>query len=231
MDHVQNPSHRKSKPKRLGKMSSKSWDRAAQVIADILTENLTDLQTVQVVTLITSGMKTAGVMALLHKLIKEYSAFGIHEYAFHLGDAVDEDLSPTGYEHMRLVIWNADMSGIAEFCDLYNGMVDMSHDCLLHVATYRDVPVSLAVEWIVQYAKSPISNYEGEGDPDLAFEFRPTTVRLEEDDLYKVPCYRWRFLRKYLDDRSARKRLADFIMAHGEGEHFKQAVINHPHWP
>ncbi|MBX9459544.1 MAG: hypothetical protein KL863_27885 [Rhizobium sp.] len=231
MDHIQKSSWRKSKAKRLGKMSSKAWDRAEQIIRDVLKEKLSGLQTVQVVTLLTSGMKNDGVLALLHRLVKDFNAFGIREYAVHLGEALDENLLPTDYEHMRLVIWNADTSSVAEFCNLYTGVVDVLHDGLLHAAGHRNVPVTEAIDWIVQYAKSPISNYEGEGDPDLAFEFRPTTVRLEKDDLYKVPCYRWSFRRKYLDYHSSRKRLADFIMVHGNGISVKEAVINHPKWP
>ena len=231
MEEIHNPPIQKLKSMRLGKMSSKSWDLAGLVISDVLTQKLSGLQAVQVVTLYTSGMKGAGVLALLDKLVKDVSVFGILERSLHYGEATDEYISPAESEQMRLVIWNAELSAVAEFCDLYSGMVELSNDYILRAATCRDASVSQAIEWIARYAKSPIANYEGECEQDCASERPPIAVQLTHDDLYKVPCYRWRIRRKHLDDRSARVRIASLIVALGSGVSAKAAAFNHPQWP
>ncbi|MGQ3210113.1 hypothetical protein [Shinella sp.] len=100
------------------------------------------LQTVQVVALHTSGMKDSGVLALLDKRVKEVSAFGIVERSLHYGEAMDENLSPAESVQMRIVMWNSELSAVAEFCDLYSSMAEVSHDYILRAATYRDAPVA-----------------------------------------------------------------------------------------
>lgn len=219
----------KSKSKRLGKMSSKSLECAAEIISDVLTRRLSGLQTVQTVTLYTSGMRHYGVFALLDRLVKEVSAFGILESSLHYGEAMDEDFSPAESEQMRVVMWNSEPSAIAEFCDLYSGMVEVSHDDILWAATYRSLPVEQAVKWIAHYAKSPIANYEC--DPEPIVQVRPITAQLEQDDLYKAPCYRWRVRRKHLDRRTGYRRLDNIMLAHGCGIRVKEEALNHPQWP
>ena len=183
----------------------------------------------QIVTLYTSGMKHYGVFALLDKLMKEVSAFGILESSLHYGEAMDENLSPAESEQMRIVMWNSESSAVAEFCDLYSGMVEVSHDHILRAATCRSTPVEQAVKWIAQYAKSPIANYECDAEPIV--QVRPMIGQLEQDDLYKAPCYRWRMRRKHLDYRTGYRRLDNFILAHGGGIRVKEAALNHPQWP
>lgn len=229
MKQIEDRLPQKSKSKRLGKMSGKLLDCAAEVISDVLTRRLSGLQTVQTVTLYTSGMNHSGVFELLDKLLKEVSAFGILEGSLHYGEAMDEHFSPAESEQMRVVMWNSEPSAVAEFCDLYSGMVEVSHDHILCAATCRSTPVEQAVKWIAHYAKSPIANYEC--DPEPIVQVRPITAQLEQDDLYKAPCYRWRMRRKHLDYRTGYKRLDNFILAHGGGIGVKEAALNHPQWP
>jgi hypothetical protein len=231
MPKSQNPLIRKSKPERLGQMSESSWDSVAEIISKMLTKKLDGLQTVQVVTLYTTGMKTSGVLALLDKLLQDVSAFGILEGSWHYGAATDENLSPTQSVQMRMVMWNSELSAVSEFCHLYSSMVEVSHDYILRAATGRDTTVAQAIEWIARYAKSPMANYEGQCDPDSGFKLRPNALQLEYDDLYKVPCYRWRMRRKHLDDRTARARPATFMLGHRDGIRVKEAALNHPKWP
>lgn len=231
VEQIQNSLQRKSKPKRLGKMSSKSWDRAAQTISDVLAERLSGFQNVQVLTLDSSSVNCAGVLALLDRFVKGVSAFGIHELSAHYGEATDEDLYPQFQNHMRLIVWSEDPDSVSEFCAVYAALVGDPDDRLFNLPVCRTLPVTQAIDWISEYARSPLSNYEGDCDPEIRHESKPASAHYGMDDIYIKPCYRWREKRQDLGWRTARKRLGDFILACGEGERVKELAITHPLWP
>ena len=231
MDKTGNSSLQKPKSKRLGKMSSKSWDRAAQTVGKVLAEHLSGLPTVQVLTLECTSVNCAGVFALLKRLVAGVSAFGIHELSAHYGEATDEDLLPKLHNYMRLVVWAENPNSVAEFCAVHAALVGTPNDWIFNLPACKTRPVTEAIEWISGYAGSPLSNYEGDCDPEIRLESRPASAHHGMDDVYIKPCYRWREKRQNLDWRTARMRLSDFILACGEGERIKELVITHPFWP
>jgi hypothetical protein len=231
VEHIQNPPQRKSKPKRLGKMSRRSWDRAAQIISDVLADRFSVFQTVQVLTLNSSSVNCAGVLDLLSKFVKGVSAFGIHELSAHYGEATDEDLYPQFQNHMRLIVWSEDPDSVVEFCAVFAALIGDPDDRLFNLPVCRTLPVTQAIDWISEYARSPVSNYEGDCDPEIRYESKPASARYGMDDIYKSPCYRWGEKRSELDRRTAQKRLGDFILAHGEGAAIKDVSLQHPRWP
>lgn len=223
-------SMRKSNSKRLGKMSKASMGRATRAISDILAEYLSDAGTVQVVTLDITSLNVDGVLVLLNELAPEANAFGIHELAAHYGEASDEDFFPMLKEHIRLIVWSARRDAVVNFCHLYAALVGDRGDRLFKPSACNQLSVDQAVNWLSEYAGSPISNYEGECDPEFRHAPRPASARHGIDDLYKVPCYRWREKRKNLDWRLAKRPFDDFILVSGEGEHVKRALVTHPQW-
>lgn len=144
---------------------------------------------------------------------------------------MDEDLHPEFLNYMRLIVWSENPDAVSEFSAVYAALVGTPNDWIFNLPVCRTLLLTQAIDWVSEYARSPLSNYEGDCDPEIRHESKPGSAHYRVDDIYIKPCYRWREKRQELGWRTARKTLSDFILACGEGERVKELVITHPFWP
>jgi hypothetical protein len=166
------------------------------------------------------------------------NVFGIHELAFHYGEAMQQmyfpicakgkNLIPLHKEHMRLIVWSKQCHAMDGFCELFKKMVTHGDDPLINKCTCKEVSLEKAVDWIGKYAQSPVCGYEGEHRLGTAHRRRPPSSRKYIDDLYKVPCYRWRM--KERDVLVTEQPLSSYLLACGHGVLVKEIVTSHSQW-